>query len=163
MGKLKEENWVEKTQAQIQIEACCVRKVSETGQNIHPPLEPIPDNEWVGGTWGLFWPDLEEFEELKEDPEKFIKKHYEDKRNDAHPAADLTADVLITDILSCPKEKTPPPSPPKVVLRPKKPEVSVPQDVFEPNNVDNDNSKWAWMKSGDKSAGRARFSMSIYW
>lgn len=163
MGKDKEEKWVDMTQKQIEIEASSGKKATEPGQNVHPALEPVPDTDWVGGTWGLFWPDLEEFDELKEDPEKYIKKHYEDKNTEAHPAADLTAEILVTELLTCPKQKTPPPPPPEVVLLPKKPEVVIPADVFESNDVDNDNSKWAWMRSGDKSAGRARASLSIYW
>ena len=25
----------------------------------HKAVEPIPDRDWVGETWGLYWPDLE--------------------------------------------------------------------------------------------------------
>merc|ERR1719154_831787 len=156
------------TQKQIEIEASSGKKAVASGQNVHPALEPIPDNDWVGGTWGLFWPDLEEFDELKEDPEKYLKKHYENKSGASHPPADLTAETSTLEILSCPKEKTPPPPvvvppPPAVVLRPKKSEVKVPDSVYESTDVDNDNSKWDWMRAGDKSSSRARFSLSIYW
>eukprot|EP00092_Neocalanus_flemingeri_P008339 GFUD01008991.1.p1 GENE.GFUD01008991.1~~GFUD01008991.1.p1 ORF type:complete len:165 (+),score=41.65 GFUD01008991.1:122-616(+) len=164
MTKDNEEKWVDMTTKQIQIEASSGNKTADSGQTVHPPLDTVPDEDWVGGTWGLFWPDLEEFEELKEDPEKYIKKHYEDKNGEAHPLADLTAEISFTDSLTCPKEKTPPPPPPPaVVLRPKKPEVKIPESVFESTNVDNDNSKWDWMRADDKSAGKARFSLSIYW
>ena len=91
MGKIKEEDWVKKTQDQIVKEGCSGGNYSEGGQAIHPPVEPIPDNDWVGGTWGLFWPDLEEFEELKENPEKYLVKHYEDRKTTEHPPADLMA------------------------------------------------------------------------
>jgi len=161
MGKIKEEDdWVKMTQDQIVKEGSSVINSSVSGQHIHPPLEPVPDNDWVGGTWGLFWPDLEEFDQLKEDPEKFLKKHYEDRNTTARPPADQTAQISILAILDCPKQKTPPPAPTTVVLRKKKPE---PPTVYDSCDVDNDNSKWSWMRSGDKSAGRARFSLSIYW
>ena len=40
--------------------------------DIHAPLDPVPDNDWVGETWGLFWPDTE-LEDKSEDPNKYIK------------------------------------------------------------------------------------------
>jgi len=162
MTKDNEQKWVDMTQKQIHIEATGTagKKSAESGQTVHSPLEPVPDDDWVGGTWGLFWPDLEEFEELKEDPEKYIKKHYEDNCGDGHAPADLIAAASKLEILKCPKEKTPPPV---EILQPKKPEVKVPESVYESTDVDNDNSKWAWMRAGDKSSSRARFSLSIYW
>ena len=66
------------------------------------------------------------------------------------------------------KKRTPSPKP-------------APVTVFDTprQDVDNDNSKWSWLRSskedpvtkvmfshfrsGDKSAGKARFSLSIYW
>merc|ERR1711902_412531 len=82
--------------------------VQEIGLNIYAPLEPIPDNDWVGETWGLFWPDLEEFEELKENPEKFLKKHYEDKSKvEWHPPPNLTAKTSSVDVLTAPKPEKP--------------------------------------------------------
>ena len=62
-----------------------------------------------GETWGLYFSDYEdELRELiEEDPEKFIKKHPEDKWRPR------SKDVRI---LECPlpvKEATPPPPPPK--------------------------------------------------
>ena len=91
------------------------------------------------------------------------------------------------------KKKTPPPPPPAAprarcpapVRAPVVP-APAPVTVFDPpppQDVDNDNSKWSWLRSGshltsqsdrekwivflfrsgDKSAGKARFSLSIYW
>ena len=190
-----EEELVSKTQEQLKKEAStCSQPFEGSSLDLHPPVEPIPDDGWEGETWGLFWPDLEEFDELKEDPEKFIKKHYEDKSKAAwHPPANLKAETSWVETLSAPeKEKpvvivpppaaAPPPAtapPPVVVLRPKKPDpvpapkpivpelkpvVVIPCPTFAgPTNIDNDNSKWSWMRSEDKSAGKARFSLSIYW
>jgi len=155
---------IEMTQKQFDIEAASAKSTSGvSGQNVHPPIEPVPDNDWVGETWGLFWPDLHEFDELKEESEKYLKKHYDDKKSVDHPPADMLADASLVEALICPKPKTPtppPPPPPAVVLRPKKEPAPT---VFEPSDVDNDNSKWSWMRSSDKSAGKARFSLSIYW
>ena len=71
------------------------------------------------------------------------------------------------------KEATPPPPPaPVVKLRPKKePEPPKPKlkspprlEVFEgPVDINNDNSKWGWMRAEDKSADKARFRLSIFW
>merc|ERR1719367_566194 len=60
---------------QLEIEATVVKKKLSgvtNGPDIHAPLEPIPDNDWTGETWGLFWPD-QEMEEKSEDPTKYIK------------------------------------------------------------------------------------------
>jgi len=73
--------WVDLSNKQLEIEATVVKKKLSgvtNGPDIHAPLEPIPDNDWTGETWGLFWPD-QEMEEKSEDPTKYIKKHYEDK------------------------------------------------------------------------------------
>ena len=68
--------WVNKTNAQLHIEAGGVRQTKKlsapNGLDIHSPVEPIPDNDWTGETWGLFWPD-QEMEEKSEDPTKYIK------------------------------------------------------------------------------------------
>jgi len=164
MAKDNEEKWVSMTNKQIETEASAGKKTSESCQNVHPPLEPIPDTDWVGDTWGLFWPDLEEFDELKEDPEKYIKKHYDDKNTKDHPPADLEATIRIIETSTCPKEKTPKPKtptpPPAVVLRTKQPRSP---SMTPPCDIDNDNSKWDWMKSKDQSSAKARFSLSMYW
>ena len=35
-------------------------------------MDPVPDQDWGGETWGLFWPDTE-LEDKSEDPNKYIK------------------------------------------------------------------------------------------
>ena len=67
-------DWVDASQNQLVLEAGAkVKKTSvESGLAINAPLEPIPDNDWQGETWGLFWPD-QEMEEKSEDPTKYIK------------------------------------------------------------------------------------------
>jgi len=188
---MSEDELIHKTKLQLKEEAAATSdEFSGTGLDLHPALEPVPDDDWEGGTWGLFWPDLEEFEELKENPEKYIKKHYEDKTKATHPPANLKADISFYETLTAPEKEKPVvvaatvaapalvAAPAPVVLRPKKQEpvkapqpiipvikeeIPIPCPAFEPVNVDNDNSKWSWMRSEDKSAGRARFSLSIYW
>ena len=192
-----EEQWVDLTKEQIKKEASsCSQAFEGSSLSLHPPLESIPDEDWEGGTWGLFWPDLEEFDELKENPEKYVKKHYEDKnKTSKHPPANLKAEISAVETMSAPAEEKPvivvpvpaspppapsPPLPPVLVLRPKKtqaipkpesviprikPEIPIPSPQFDAINIniENDNSKWSWMRSADQSAGRARFSLSIYW
>jgi len=182
----KDSEWVDATNKQLDAEAGKKNSVSKKlsftdGLDIHAPVEPIPDNDWVGETWGLFWPD-QELEDKSEDPTKFVKKHYEDKTKKAsHPPANLKASMSSVDVLTCPRPKTPtPPPPPKpqvkpqppppqpapaVVMRKKKTLPPPPplETVFEQKEVNGDNSKWSWLRSEDKSAGRARFSLSIYW
>ena len=69
-------DWVEASQEQLVVEGKGgVRrgKISQDlGLDVQPALEPIPDNDWTGETWGLFWPD-QEMEERSEDPTKYIK------------------------------------------------------------------------------------------
>ena len=69
-------DWVEASQEQLVVEGKGgVRrsKIShDLGLDVQPALEPIPDNDWTGETWGLFWPD-QELEERSEDPTKYIK------------------------------------------------------------------------------------------
>jgi len=170
----EDSEWVDLTNKQLHIEAGAggsKKKLSlPFGPDIHAPVEPIPDNDWVGETWGLYWPDQEMEERAKqaEDPTKFIKKHYEAKTND-HPPADLQAKISENEIMTCPRDPTPPPPPrdptppPPVVLRKKKTPPPPPSVTVFDQDVDNDNSKWNWLRSSDKSAGRARFSLSIYW
>ena len=53
--------WVERTQAQITREAGQrggERDGWEGGWTPHPPVHPIPDNDWVGETWGLYFSDV---------------------------------------------------------------------------------------------------------
>merc|ERR1712122_259741 len=121
------------------------------------------------------------------DPTKYIKKHYEDRNANPRPPANLKAGKSSVEVLNCPRPKLPTPPPPKaappppapivappppaapakVVMRPPKRASPVPETetVFSTpcQDVDNDNSKWSWLRSGDKSASKARFSLSIYW
>merc|ERR1711981_713149 len=182
-GAKSNEELVSKTQEQILKDAAKGGGGSNIGTDgIHEPVEPVPDVDWVGETWGLFWPDIEnEMEEKKEDPSKYLKKHYPDpKQAKDHPPP--TEKATISDPVApilCPeapkpvvkKEATPPPAP-VVKLRPKKePEPPKPKlkspprlEVFEgPVDIDDDNSKWGWMRAEDKSASKARFRLSIFW
>ena len=73
----KDSEWVNATNKQLDAEAGKKNSVSKKlsftdGLDIHAPVEPIPDNDWVGETWGLFWPD-QELEDKSEDPTKFVK------------------------------------------------------------------------------------------
>ena len=69
-------DWVEASQDQLVVEARAAPRTSkislDLGLEVQPALEPIPDNDWTGETWGLFWPD-QEMEEKSEDPTKYIK------------------------------------------------------------------------------------------
>ena len=69
-------DWVEASQEQLVVEGkggSRTAKISlDLGLEVQPALEPIPDNDWTGETWGLFWPD-QELEEKSEDPTKYIK------------------------------------------------------------------------------------------
>lgn len=68
-------DWVEASQEQLEVEGRAGRppRISlELGLEVQPALEPIPDNDWQGETWGLFWPD-QELEDKSEDPTKYIK------------------------------------------------------------------------------------------
>ena len=70
-GAKSDEMLVSKTQEQILKDAAKGGgKVGSDG--IHDPIEPVPDVDWVGETWGLFWPDTE-LEDKSEDPNKYIK------------------------------------------------------------------------------------------
>ena len=77
----EDSEWVDLTNKQLHIEAGAggsKKKLSlPFGPDIHAPVEPIPDNDWVGETWGLYWPDqeMEERARQAEDPTKFIKVH----------------------------------------------------------------------------------------
>merc|ERR1719331_2826347 len=159
---------VSKTQEEILKEAAKGGGGSKVGTNgIHEPIEPVPDVDWVGETWGLFWPDIEnEMEEKKEDPSKYLKKHYPDsKQAKTHPPP--TEKATISDPIApilCPEAPKP------VVVKkepdPPKPKLASPPrlEVFEgPVDIDNDNSKWGWMRAEDKSASKARFRLSIFW
>jgi len=126
--------------------------------NIHPPVDSIPDHDWKGETWGLYWPDLEEFNELMVEASE--KKHYEDKRK-KYPPADGVCQIRTVETQSCPKEKTPVPVSPKVVLREEKKTPAPAPEVFQKNR--RDPGKWDWVRNKESSAQRARFSLSVYW
>ena len=176
---MKEEQVIAKTNQQILHEAGGACQATVAADGVHSPLEPLPDVDWVGETWGLFWPDIEnEMDENKEDPAKFLKKHYPDPKAagaPARPTETATVTEALTPLL-CPeapkptkaatpppavklrhKNKTPPPPTPKLASPPR-------LEVFEgPQDIDNDNSKWGWMRSDDSSASKARFRLSIFW
>ena len=67
MAKSKKK-WVALSKDQLQLESAgsSLKMVGE--KKIHC-AEPIPDNDWVGGTWGLFFSDYEDelMELLEED------------------------------------------------------------------------------------------------
>merc|ERR1712243_78234 len=149
-GSPKEGQIVRKTTQQIKKEAAAASCQGQglTVGGVHPPVEPVPDVDWVGETWGLYWPSVLQCAKEPTPP-------------------------------PVPKEATPPPvpkeaTPPPVKLRPKKvmappPEKKEPLpepklEVFSgPKDIDNDNSKWNWMRSSDESASTARFRLSIFW
>ena len=69
-------DWVDASQSQLVLEGRSGQKSKKISQDngleVNAPLDPIPDNDWQGETWGLFWPD-QEMEERSEDPTKYIK------------------------------------------------------------------------------------------
>ena len=92
--------WVALSQEQLQLESAS-SSAKMVGENEIHSAEPIPDHDWVGGTWGLFWSDYEDElrELLEKDTEKYIKEHQEDK---------VMPETKEVNILSCPeKEKSP--------------------------------------------------------
>ena len=59
-------DWVEKTQKEISKEAGGEREGGEGGGREvegvwtpHPPVNLIPDNDWVGETWGVYFSDFD--------------------------------------------------------------------------------------------------------
>merc|ERR1712215_555952 len=112
-GSPEEEHIVRKTTQQIKKEAAAASCQGQPGTGVggvHPPVEPVPDVDWVGETWGLFWPDIEnEMEEKKEDPSKYLKKHYPDpKQAKDHPPPSEMATIRdpVAPIL-CPEAPKP--------------------------------------------------------
>merc|ERR1712243_301816 len=93
---------------------------------VHPPVEPVPDVDWVGETWGLYWPDVEgEIEEKKEDPDKSAEG--------AHPPATETAVFIeAPSVLQCAKEPTPPPVPKEATTPPVPKEATPPPVKLRP-------------------------------
>ena len=67
--------WVALSQEQLQLESAA-SSAKMVGENKIHSAEPIPDHDWVGGTWGLFWSDYEdELRELLEEDTEKQKKH----------------------------------------------------------------------------------------
>jgi len=60
MAKSKKQ-WVDRTSKQLQVEAGVGGKEGSRvcGLVVHT-VEPIPDHDWEGGTWGLHWDDYED-------------------------------------------------------------------------------------------------------
>ena len=59
-------DWVEKTQREIAKEGTgCKEREGGGGQREagvwkpHPPVNLIPDNDWVGETWGVYFSDFD--------------------------------------------------------------------------------------------------------
>ena len=58
-------DWVQKTQAEISKEAGGERDGGEGSGFVggvwtpHPPVSLIPDNDWVGETWGVYFSDFD--------------------------------------------------------------------------------------------------------
>jgi len=99
MAKSKK-NWVSLTQEKLQKESSKT-SCKYVGDKVVHCAEPIPDNDWVGETWGLYFSDYEEelLRLIEHDPDKYIKKHPEDK---------ITPIAFEAKILKCEqKEKTP--------------------------------------------------------
>ena len=69
-------DWVEKTQKEISKEAG-ERDGGEGGGFVegvwtpHPPVNLIPDNDWVGETWGVYFSDFD-VDELQVDFSLFL-------------------------------------------------------------------------------------------
>merc|ERR1712013_814969 len=136
MAKSKKQ-WVSMTQEKLQAESS-KSSCKYVGDKVVHCAEPIPDNDWVGGTWGLYFSDYEEelLGLIEHDTDKYIKKHPQDKINPC---------IFEVQILTCErKKKAPekaiaePPStkviekPPKIVKAPTPPiEEPPPPKVIE--------------------------------
>jgi hypothetical protein len=92
--------WVALSQEQLQLESAA-SSAKMVGENEIHSVEPIPDHDWVGGTWGLFWSDYEDElrELLEKDTESYIKEHQEDK---------VMPETEEVNILSCPEKENSP-------------------------------------------------------
>ena len=92
---------------------------------------------------------------------KYLKPHKESE------IRVFRASVSAVEFLTCPEDKTLSVStPPVEVITPKLPDNAQQLSGLREarlENVENDNSKWNWMKSGDKSAGRAKHRLSMFW
>ena len=92
--------WIALSQEQLQLESA-TSSAKMVGENEIHSAEPIPDHDWVGGTWGLFWSDNEDElrELLEKDTESYIKEHQEDK---------VIPETKEVNIFSCPEKENSP-------------------------------------------------------
>jgi len=106
-------DWVERTQEQIVKEAELRSERGEGGGGWrpHPPVELIPDNDWQGETWGLYFSDID-IEGIQEDPEKLVTKHCPDPEDITNLLVEVTP---APESLLCPAPKLPTPPPPPSV------------------------------------------------
>ena len=81
MTKSKKQ-WVSITQEKLQAESS-KSSCKYVGDKVVHLAESIPDNDWVGETWGLYFSDYEEelLGLIEHDTDKYIKKHPQDKIN----------------------------------------------------------------------------------
>jgi len=118
MAKSKKQ-WVSMTQEKLQAESS-KSSCKYVGDKVIHCAEPIPDNDWVGETWGLYFSDYEEelLGLIEHDTDKYIKKHPQDKINPC---------IFEVEILTCErKEKAPEKpiaEPPSTKMKEKSPEI----------------------------------------
>merc|ERR1712013_948018 len=118
MAKSKKQ-WVSMTQEKLQAESS-KSSCKYVGDKVVHCAEPIPDNDWVGGTWGLYFSDYEEelLGLIEHDTDKYIKKHPQDKINPC---------IFEVQILTCERKKKAPEKaiaePPSTKMKEKSPEI----------------------------------------
>jgi len=118
MAKSKKK-WVSLTQEKLEAESS-KSSCKYIGDKVVHCAEPIPDNDWVGETWGLYFSDYEEelLGLIEHDTDKYIKKHPQDKINPR---------VFEVKVLTCErKEKSPEKTiaePPPTKIKEKSPEI----------------------------------------
>jgi len=128
MAKSKKK-WVSLTQEKLEAESS-KSSCKYIGDKVVHCAEPIPDNDWVGETWGLYFSDYEEelLGLIEHDTDKYIKKHPEDKINPR---------IFEVKVLTCErKEKAPEivkaPTPPIAKPPPTKAKEKSPEIVKAP-------------------------------
>jgi len=123
MAKSKKK-WVALSTDQLNLESTNqASSCKMVGDHVIHCVEPIPDTDWVGETWGLYFSDYEDelMELLEQDTEKYITKQPEYKINPR---------INEVKVLSCPaKNKTPPPAPCKEKSPPPAPKKKAPVPV----------------------------------
>merc|ERR1711936_353982 len=101
MAKSKKK-WVALSTDQLNLESTNqASSCKMVGDHVIHCVEPIPDKDWVGETWGLYFSDYEDelMELLEQDTEKYITKHEEEI---------FDTNCTEVDICNCPaKDKTP--------------------------------------------------------